>query len=159
MGAFALVEREDGSLRTGWVGRLGLDRAELGVEDPSLRPLLVRDLTRYFAGENVDFSDVELPGGPAFFSACWEAARRIPRGQTRSYAELAVMAGGKASAARAAGQAMRSNPVPILVPCHRVIASGGGIGGFGGSREAEGFELNLKRRLLALERPEASRND
>lgn len=77
----------------------------------------------------------------------WEAMCRIPAGKTRTYGELAKELG---SSARAVGGACGANPLPIVVPCHRVIAAGGAIGGFMGARE-EGFELAIKRWLLGHE--------
>src|SRR6185312_6524376 len=81
--------------------------------------------------------------GTKFQLAVWKELMKIPAGKTVSYAELARRVK-KPKAARAIGNAMGANPVPILVPCHRVIASGGGLGGFGGG-------LDLKRKLLAAE--------
>ena len=77
----------------------------------------------------------------------WEAMRAIPAGRTRTYGELARSIG---SSARAVGGACGANPIPLVVPCHRVVAAGGGLGGFMGARE-EGFELGIKRWLLAHE--------
>ena len=82
---------------------------------------------------------------------CWEACRSIPRGETRSYGELATMAGGRANAARAAGQAMRRNRLPIIIPCHRVISASGGLHGFSGSCDQGGPALAVKRALLQME--------
>jgi methylated-DNA-[protein]-cysteine S-methyltransferase len=108
---------------------------------------LLDDLQRYAAGEPVNFSSVALnldhltPFGRRIIANC----RRIPFGQTRSYGELAA-ACGSPGAARAVGQAMAKNRYPLIVPCHRVLASGGKIGGFSAP---DG--LRTKRRLLALE--------
>ena len=77
----------------------------------------------------------------------WEAMQRIPAGKTRSYGELATELG---SSARAVGGACGANPIPLVIPCHRVIAAGGDIGGFMGAR-AEGFERTIKRWLLEHE--------
>ncbi len=79
--------------------------------------------------------------------AVWEAMQAIPAGETRTYGELAARIG---SSARAVGGACGANPLPIVVPCHRVVGAGGAIGGFMGARE-EGFELSVKRWLLAHE--------
>ncbi|NHA15759.1 methylated-DNA--[protein]-cysteine S-methyltransferase [Thioalkalivibrio sp. XN279] len=81
--------------------------------------------------------------GTDFQRAVWRAIARIPAGKVISYAELARQAG-RPRAIRAAAQACGANPVPLLVPCHRVVASDGGLGGFGGG-------LPLKRKLLARE--------
>jgi methylated-DNA-[protein]-cysteine S-methyltransferase len=103
----------------------------------------VKQLDEYFAGERTEFDlPLELEG-TAFQKDVWLALAEIPYGKTISYAELASMVG-RPSAFRAVGQANGANPIPIVLPCHRVIASGGGIGGYGGG-------LDMKRRLLALE--------
>ena len=101
-------------------------------------------LESYFAGEPVRFDvPLDLSAGTVFQQKAWRACRRIPYGETRSYAELARMAG-RPGAVRAAGNALNANPVPVLVPCHRVIRSDGSLGGFGGG-------VSLKKKLLRLE--------
>jgi O-6-methylguanine DNA methyltransferase len=98
----------------------------------------------YLTGLPADLSGVPLDlGGTPFQRAVWSAARAIPFGETRTYAQVAA-AVGRPGAARAVGQALGANPVPLLVPCHRVVATGGGLGGFTGG-------LEMKARLLALE--------
>ena len=79
--------------------------------------------------------------------AVWEAMQRIESGSTRTYGELAKDIG---SSARAVGGACGANPIPVVVPCHRVIAAGGDIGGFMGAR-SDGFERDIKRWLLEHE--------
>ena len=79
--------------------------------------------------------------------AVWEAMQRIAAGRTRTYGELAAELG---SSARAVGGACGANPIPLVVPCHRVIAAHGGLGGFMGEKR-EGFELGIKRWLLEHE--------
>lgn len=102
-------------------------------------------LRRYFVGEEVTFSEpLDLSEATDFLRRVWEAARAIPYGQTRSYAWLAEKAGSP-RAFRAAGQAMARNPLPIIVPCHRVVGSDGSLTGFGGG-------LEMKRRLLEMEK-------
>lgn len=86
---------------------------------------------------------LDLTGGTEFQQAVWRELRKISFGKTRSYGEIA-RAIGKAGAVRAVGGACGANPVPVLVPCHRVLAAHGKIGGFGGG-------LDWKRRLLACE--------
>ena len=83
--------------------------------------------------------------GTDFQKRAWAAARSIPRGETRSYGWIARSIGNP-GAARAVGQAMRSNPVPFIVPCHRVVGSGGAMRGYGGP---DGVDMKLK--LLAME--------
>jgi methylated-DNA-[protein]-cysteine S-methyltransferase len=119
----------------------GAERA--GAETPLLAAVRGR-LERYFQGERValDFP-VELVGIGPFHRRVLLAARQIPYGETRPYGWLARRAG-RPSAARAVGQAMARNPVPLVIPCHRVVGADGGLVGFGGG-------VGLKRRLLELE--------
>lgn len=99
---------------------------EAGKEQASA---VIRQLEEYFAGSRTSF-DVRVDAeGTPFQRAVWSAITRIPYGETRTYAEVAAMIG-KPKAARAVGQALNKNPVAIVVPCHRVVASGGGLGGF-----------------------------
>lgn len=149
-GPFALVAHPDGTLATMWAsdGSLHTD----WKEDARLMPDLARRLTDYFRGAVVDFSDVPVPSGSDFFRKCWAACRAIPRGETISYAQLAAVAGASAGAARAAGQAMRTNPMPIITPCHRVIGSSGRLHGFSGSVDVAGGPLAIKQALLDMER-------
>ena len=108
---------------------------------------LIQRLKAYFSGGRPDFPDsLDLSGGTPFQRRVWREARRIPYGETRSYGWVARRTG-KARAARAVGQALSANLVPIIVPCHRVIAGDGGLGGFGD-------RLELKLRLLRLEAPD-----
>ena len=108
---------------------------------------LAERLIAYAQGAADDFCDVELLAGPRtrFARRVVEACRAIPPGATRTYGQLAAAAGSPA-AARAVGQVMARNPVPILVPCHRVLGAAGALGGF-----SLGTGLLLKRRLLDLE--------
>ena len=149
VGSFHLIQADDGSIRTGWVG-FGTPLPPSARLDRSLLPDLTDRLKRQFDGEATDFSDIPLPKAPPFHIACWAAARRIPHGRCLSYARLASEAGSP-SAARAAGQAMRHNPQPIITPCHRVVSSNGGLGGFAGSSQTDRIEIRTKRALLAIE--------
>ncbi|MYC30921.1 MAG: methylated-DNA--[protein]-cysteine S-methyltransferase [Chloroflexi bacterium] len=103
-------------------------------------------LDRYFLGDTGALNDIalDLSQAPPFFGAAWEACRRIPAGETRSYAWLAAEAG-RPNAARAAGQAMARNPLALVIPCHRVIGSSGDLHGYGAGG------LAVKARLLQLE--------
>jgi methylated-DNA-[protein]-cysteine S-methyltransferase len=105
-------------------------------------------LAEWFAGERHAFDLVlDLEGVDGFRRTALETlAREVGWGETVTYGELAEMAG-RPRAARAAGGAMRNNPIPFVIPCHRVIAAGNRIGGYGGGREA----IALKRELLARE--------
>lgn len=102
------------------------------------------ELEEYFAGRRRHF-DLPLDlRGTEFQKCCWQALLDIPYGETRTYAEIARTVG-RPQAFRAVGSANHSNPIAIVVPCHRVIASDGTLCGYGGG-------LNLKARLLELER-------
>jgi methylated-DNA-[protein]-cysteine S-methyltransferase len=151
-GPFAILQQEDGRVCTRWIGE---DGPPDGRRDDGLRPDVAEPLERYFAGETVEFADLDLADlghpGNGFRERCWTACRAIPRGRTRTYTELARLAGGADGSARAAGQSMRHNPLPIIVPCHRVLAAGGQLGGFGGSVDPGGRQLATKRWLLTLE--------
>ncbi|MFF4019070.1 methylated-DNA--[protein]-cysteine S-methyltransferase [Streptomyces sp. NPDC001843] len=101
-------------------------------------------LAAYFAGELKEFTLELRLDGTAFQRSVWDQLRRIPYGETRSYGELAAALGNPA-ASRAVGLANGRNPVGIIVPCHRVIGSGGSLTGYGGG-------LDRKQRLLDFER-------
>lgn len=104
----------------------------------------VEQLAAYFAGELTEF-DLELDlGGTEFQQKVWAALRTIPYGETRSYGEIALQIGSP-NASRAVGMANGRNPIGIIVPCHRVIGSTGGLTGYGGG-------IGRKRSLLALEK-------
>jgi methylated-DNA-[protein]-cysteine S-methyltransferase len=109
-------------------------------------PLLTdarRQLDAYFAGELNTFSLPLRPTGTDFQQRVWKALERIPYGVTASYGEIAKAIGAPGSS-RAVGAANGANPLPIVVPCHRVIGSNGSLTGYGGG-------LDRKRTLLALE--------
>jgi len=103
----------------------------------------VRELEEYFAGERRQFSFPLDLHGTDFQLACWRALLAIPYGETRTYGDIA-RAIGRPRGFRAVGMANNRNPVAIVVPCHRVIASDGTLCGYGGG-------LDVKRRLLELE--------
>jgi O-6-methylguanine DNA methyltransferase len=107
-----------------------------------LRPY-VSELEGYFAGKRREFTFPIDLRGTDFQLACWRALLAIPYGETRTYADIA-RAVGKPNAFRAVGMANNRNPVAIVVPCHRVIASDGTLCGYGGG-------LDVKRKLLELE--------
>jgi methylated-DNA-[protein]-cysteine S-methyltransferase len=103
---------------------------------------------RYFAGAPVDFSNValDLRGQDELFRRIYTAARRVGWGQTTTYGSLAKELGAGPEAARDVGQAMAKNPVPLIIPCHRVLAAGGKLGGF----SAPGGSAS-KQRMLEME--------
>jgi methylated-DNA-[protein]-cysteine S-methyltransferase len=105
-------------------------------------------LTRYAEGESIDLDDlpISLSGMTEFQKQVVAACRAIPWGETLSYGQLAMIVG-RPDAARAVGTVMRKNRYPLIVPCHRVLASGGKLGGYSAPQG-----LAMKRRLLALEK-------
>ncbi len=150
----------------GWIGILSSAKGLLNItlpqhSDPEARHLLgdslnratwsphsfedlVKRLSIYFNGHKVAFLDkLDLSRATPFQREVWEINRLIPYGETRSYAWVAEQIK-KPRAARAVGQALSKNPLPIIVPCHRVLASNGKLGGFTGG-------LEMKKHLLLLE--------
>ena len=145
------------------IGPLGLVASDTGLEavlfdgsrirvDGS-SPVLVeaaRQLDAYFAGELVEFDlPLELHGSE-FNRRCWRALTSIPYGQTVSYGEQARRLGLGHDAARAVGAANGRNPLPLVLPCHRVIGADGSLTGFGGGLETKRYLLELEGALLPL---------
>ncbi|MDD4985380.1 MAG: methylated-DNA--[protein]-cysteine S-methyltransferase [Dehalococcoidales bacterium] len=154
--------------RMGWMGILGSARGLLSIilpqssrqqarellgnrvrytpVPPHLFDDLVERLKGYLSGSRVDFPDrLDLSGATPFQRTVWETTRFIPYGETRSYIWVAGQIN-QPGAARAVGQALGSNPLPIIIPCHRVLRNNGSPGGF-----SSGIEI--KERLLQLENP------
>jgi methylated-DNA-[protein]-cysteine S-methyltransferase len=150
----------------GWVGILGSARGLLGTTlpqgsaqavcqllgdgiiyatwTPHLFDDLVERLRLYFGGYKATFPDeLDLSGATAFQRKVWEITRLIPYGETRSYAWVAEQIK-KPMAVRAVGQALGRNPLPVIVPCHRVVASDGRLGGYSGGLEWKSHLLNLE---------------
>ncbi len=150
----------------GWVGMLASAKGLLGITLPqrsaqeaylllgdsvnratcSLRLFdnLMERLKAYFSGQRTTFPDkLDLSPATHFQREVWEKTRLIPYGETRSYAWVAEQIK-KPRAARAVGQALGKNPLPIIVPCHRVVASDGKLGGFSGG-------IEMKQHLISLE--------
>ncbi|HZA60589.1 MAG TPA: methylated-DNA--[protein]-cysteine S-methyltransferase [Actinomycetota bacterium] len=158
--AYAVVESPLGPLVAATTPR-GLARLAYGEEERVLEELartvsprilqaptrlnaVRRQLDQYFAGRRREFDlDVDLALVHGFSRRVLRATARIPFGDVRTYAQVASRAGSP-RASRAAGNALGANPVPIVVPCHRVVHSGGGLGGYTGG-------LDRKEYLLALE--------
>lgn len=108
-----------------------------------------RQLADYFAGRRQEFDVPLAPDGTAFQRAVWKALAEVPYGQTISYAELARRMR-RPRAVRAVGAANGANPIPIILPCHRIVGADGTLTGYGGG-------LETKRRLLSLEGVEVQR--
>lgn len=113
-------------------------------ENPSAFRETIRQLRAYFAGELEQFDLPLAPEGTSFQQKVWDELCRIPYGETISYGELARRIGNP-NAGRAVGLANGSNPIPIVIPCHRVIGANGKLTGYGGG-------LAIKETLLALEK-------
>ncbi|NQW22693.1 MAG: methylated-DNA--[protein]-cysteine S-methyltransferase [SAR202 cluster bacterium] len=152
MGWIALLAGADGLKRASLkpspqetIEDLGAD-LDGAVDEPDSFTQVEACLRRYADGDMTALNqiDLDLSGVTPFFRAAWNACRSIPAGETRSYAWLAAEAGSPL-AMRAAGQAMARNRFSLVIPCHRVIASDGGLGGYGGGG------LGVKARLLQME--------
>jgi methylated-DNA-[protein]-cysteine S-methyltransferase len=135
VGCLSVSATDDAIITIGWGDRRDIEPTPLLVEAR-------RQLEAYFERRLIRFDLPLRPAGSPFDKRVWEAMRQIPHGQTRSYSELAMDV---ASAPRAIGGACGRNPIPIVIPCHRVLAKGG-LGGYSG-----GAGLATKRVLLSLE--------
>lgn len=123
--------------------------ARTAAKENSVLSLAKLWLDRYFAGEKPDISELPLaPAGSAFRQEVWSLLREIPYGQTVTYGEIAkeiaARHGLEKMSAQAVGGAVGHNPIPIIIPCHRVVGSGGSLTGYAGG-------IEMKRRLLELE--------
>ncbi len=142
VGRLWITEVGGAIVRIAWTGRR---TGDLGAE-PGETPLLARaaeQLDEYFAGTRQDFDLPLDPAGTPFQRRVWIEMARIPFGATASYGALARKTG---SVARAVGGACGANPIPIVIPCHRVVGEGGALAGFSG-----GAGPTTKRGLLELE--------
>ncbi len=120
------------------------DSASLAEGSPQQFTDFAERLRTYFSGGKVAFQDeLDFTGATPFQCRVWQATRLIPHGQTLSYGQVAERIGSP-GASRAVGHALGKNRLPIIVPCHRVLASDGGLCGFGGG-------LPMKKYLLSLE--------
>ncbi|MFQ5773822.1 MAG: methylated-DNA--[protein]-cysteine S-methyltransferase [Kiloniellaceae bacterium] len=141
LGQLVLSAREDAIVRIAWASA-----AAESADAPGANALLRRathQLGEYFAGRRRAFELALDPPGTPFQRRVWAEMAKIPWGETATYGDLARRLG---SAARPVGQACGANPIPILIPCHRVLAGDGGLGGYSG-----GAGPATKAALLALE--------
>ena len=144
VGPLFLAASEKGLVRLEFEGRVQKLNGTIQLRESrsEISPYL-DELDQYFAGERREFTmPLDLRGTP-FQLACWQALVAIPYGETRTYADIARIIR-HPNAFRAVGMANNRNPVAIVVPCHRVIATGGSLCGYGGG-------LDIKRKLLDLE--------
>jgi methylated-DNA-[protein]-cysteine S-methyltransferase len=134
-GPVTLTAQEDAIVAVTWGGKAAADSPVL------LRA--ARQLREYFAGTRRDFDLPLKPSGTDFQRAVWNQMLAIPYGSTKSYGDLAKATGG---IARAVGTACGANPIPIFIPCHRVLAADRALGGFSGGRgpETKAFLLTLE---------------
>ena len=122
------------------------EQAKQATFSPDALSSLTQRFQDYYSGKKTMFPDaLDFSGATEFQRQVWQAAQQIPHGETRSYGWIAKQIG-KPQAARAVGQALGKNPFLIIVPCHRVIAGDGTLGGFG-------CGLPAKQKLLKLEQP------
>lgn len=144
IGPLLLVADEAGLRRIEFVqGRHPARPDPAWEENPKALDATARQLREYFAAKLTDFDLPLAPEGTLFQKKVWKALCHIPYGETISYGELARRIGNP-QASRAVGLANGSNPIPIIIPCHRVIGSNGKLTGYGGG-------LPIKEKLLALE--------
>ena len=137
MGPMCLTE-ENGALERFFWGCGGMDTTPLLSEAE-------HQLTEYFAGARRNFDLPLSPSGTAFQQKVWAALLSVPYGETRSYGDIARLIGNP-GACRAVGMANNRNPLPILIPCHRVIGADGSLVGYGSGLDRKIFLLELERR-------------
>jgi methylated-DNA-[protein]-cysteine S-methyltransferase len=155
IGTLTIVANDDAVVAIDWDGETGhealLGDAEIcdvAAGDHPALAVAVEQLTEYFDGRRTRF-DIPLdPIGTAFQHQAWDALVRIPFGETVSYGEQAVMLGDK-NKARAVGAANGRNPIPIVVPCHRVVGSNGHLTGFAGGLDAKAWLLDHEFKVRA----------
>jgi len=138
-----------------WNGRAVLERRFGAVE--VREGFTARDVKRaiaaYLGGDLEALDELAVdPGGTEFQARVWAALRRIPPGRTASYTELALAVGAP-SAVRAVGSANGQNPVPVVIPCHRVVRSDGTLGGYGGGLDRKRWLLDHEKARLARPQP------
>lgn len=139
IGMLTLVE-EDGALKELHFGA----QPHARQDDTPLLEQAAQELSEYFGGQRKQFTVPLSPEGTAFQQKCWQALCKIPYGETRTYAQQADLIG-RPKACRAVGMANHRNPLPIFIPCHRVIGKNGKLTGYAGG-------LKTKEILLTIER-------
>ena len=130
----------------------GVEFMKVPGKEHDSHPLLtqsIQQLDEYFRGERETFDLPLCPEGTTFQQKVWKAMSKIKHGKTLSYGQLAAIVGSP-DASRAVGSACGKNPIVIMIPCHRVKASGGGLGGFSGGLERKTMLLELESNSPAL---------
>ena len=155
IGTLTIVANTDAVVAIDWDGETAheslLRDSEIVDVEATDHPALsvaVEQLGEYFDGERLDFDVPLAAAGTPFQHQAWDALVRIPFGETVSYGEQAVMLGDK-NKARAVGAANGRNPIPIVVPCHRVVGSNGHLTGFAGGLDAKAWLLDHEFRVRA----------
>jgi AraC family transcriptional regulator, regulatory protein of adaptative response / methylated-DNA-[protein]-cysteine methyltransferase len=143
--ALYLLEFENRVALTGELRRLERDFGPVGLGSNTVLEMLGAQLYDYFAGESADFQIPTIQHGTAFEEAVWQALKRIPPGQTRSYGEIAEVLG-QPEKSREVGHANGANNISIIVPCHRVIGADGSLVGYGGGLWRKKWLLDHERR-------------
>ena len=144
IGPLTLVE-EDGALAAvRFHPDLPRDAASFALPSTPLLRQAAAELREYFAGQRRQFTVPLAPKGTPFQQKVWKALQEIPYGETRSYKEIAIAAGNE-KACRAVGLANNRNPLPIFIPCHRVVGSDGKLVGYAGGLDVKTFLLELEK--------------
>lgn len=142
---FLIQEEKEEIIGVHFMDEIDLDDAEKGkkkIDSPIIKET-INQLTEYFEGKRKEFHLPLAPKGTPFQQKVWKALQEIPYGETRSYQDIAV-AVGNPKGCRAVGMANNQNPIPIIIPCHRVIGKNGKMVGYGAG-------LDKKIKLLQLE--------
>lgn len=148
IGPILVAGSDDCLLRSSFPsGRMARPPAPRWVEDASALEETARQLEAYFAGELTEFDLPLAPRGNRFQMAVWAELLNIPYGETVSYGDIARRIGEPLSASRAVGTANGANPLPIFIPCHRVVGADKSLTGFGGGLATKRFLLELEFRV------------
>jgi methylated-DNA-[protein]-cysteine S-methyltransferase len=152
IGPLRLVARGDALVGLTMAGQRHERAVPAGADDsPAWFGDVAEELAGYFAGERRSFAVPVAPVGTPFQQRIWRELGAIPYGTTSTYAALAARVD-RPSASRAVGQAVGRNPVAVIVPCHRVLASGGGLGGYAGGLDRKVVLLDLEARVMGTAR-------
>ena len=138
------MEENDALVAVRWNFDLPRDAAPLALPSTPLLRQAAAELAAYFAGDLREFTVPLAPKGTPFQQKVWTALREIPYGETRSYKEIAAMVGNE-KACRAVGMANNRNPLPIFIPCHRVVGTNGKLVGYAGGLDVKTFLLELEK--------------
>ena len=144
IGPLSLVEENGALVAVRWNFDLPRDAVPLALPSTPLLRQAAAELAAYFAGQLREFTVPLAPKGTPFQQKVWAALREIPYGETRSYKEIAAMVGNE-KACRAVGMANNRNPLPIFIPCHRVVGSDGKLVGYAGGLDVKTFLLELEK--------------